>query len=98
MAAYTIPQIKEKITPIAREHGVKSVYIFGSYARGTADEMSDIDLLIERGRVRTLFQLSGFRLAVEKEMNLNIDLVTTGISDKDFLDNIQREQVLIYES
>lgn len=45
---YTIEELKQKITPIARKYNITAVYIFGSYARGEADADSDIDVLIKR--------------------------------------------------
>ncbi|MDY7049622.1 MAG: nucleotidyltransferase domain-containing protein, partial [Microcystis panniformis WG22] len=36
---------REKIIAIAAKHGANNVRIFGSVARGEADEKSDIDLL-----------------------------------------------------
>jgi len=62
---YTIDQLQQIISPIARAYGVRSVSVFGSYSRGDATVSSDVDLKIEKGALRTLFQLSGFRLAVE---------------------------------
>ena len=38
---------REEILRIARKHGVARVQVFGSFARGDADESSDLDLLIE---------------------------------------------------
>ncbi len=38
---------REEILRIARKHGVARVLVFGSFARGEADESSDLDLLIE---------------------------------------------------
>lgn len=38
---------REEILRIARKHGVGRVRVFGSFARGDADESSDLDLLIE---------------------------------------------------
>lgn len=43
---YTIEQIQEKINPLAEKYNLSAVYLFGSYARGEADENSDIDLVI----------------------------------------------------
>ncbi|SJZ88272.1 hypothetical protein SAMN02745116_01715 [Pilibacter termitis] len=43
---YTIEEIKEKVKPIAKKYHVKEMYLFGSYARGQADEKSDIDLAV----------------------------------------------------
>jgi hypothetical protein len=40
---YTIDEIKEKAIPVAREYGVDSMGLFGSYARGEATGSSDID-------------------------------------------------------
>ena len=37
------------ILAIAAKHGVTSVRVFGSFARGEAREDSDLDLLIEAG-------------------------------------------------
>ncbi|HHX13374.1 MAG TPA: nucleotidyltransferase [Clostridiales bacterium] len=98
MAPYSIEELKSIIIPIARQHGVESVSIFGSYSRGTASAESDLDLKIEKGDLRSLFQLSAFRLAVEDALNLSVDLVTNEVSDANFLDMIAKEEVLLYRS
>ena len=42
-----LERIKRLITPIAKKYKLKSVYIFGSYARNEATKDSDVDILIE---------------------------------------------------
>ena len=49
---YTIDEITARITPVAEKYGIPAVYLFGSYARGTATEDSDVDLLIDMTGVR----------------------------------------------
>ncbi len=87
MPPYSVDELRRIIAPIAQEHGVKSGSLFGSYSRGTASVDSDVDLKIEKGRLSSLFQLSGFRLAVEDALKLSVDLVTSGASDHAFLDS-----------
>ena len=96
MAPYSIEELRAIVAPIARAHGVASVSLFGSYSCGTADAHSDVDLKIEKGALRSLFQLSGFRPAVEDALKLPVDLVTSEASDRSFLDTIQKEEVLLY--
>jgi len=96
MAPYSIDELRHIISPIARAHGVKSVSLFGSYSKGTASGHSDVDLKIEKGQLRSLFQLSGFRLAVEDALKLPVDLVTSESSDRAFLDMIRKDEVMIY--
>ena len=91
---YTIEELKRLIAPIAKEHGVKRISLFGSYSRGTAGQNSDVDLLIEKGRAMSLFQLSGLRLSLEDALKIPVDIVTTESSDKEFLHNIARDEVL----
>ena len=98
MAPYTIRELEHIIGPIAKRHGVESVRLFGSYSRGTADEASDVDLIIEKGNLNSLFQLSAFRLDVEDALRLPVDLVTTASTDKRFLESISREEVLLYRN
>ena len=98
MASYSIEDIRRIVPPIAQQHGVASVYLFGSYAKGTALPASDIDLKIEKGQLKSLFQLCGFRLAVEDALKLPVDLITSEMSDRDFLDMIAKDEVLLYRS
>ncbi|MBQ9522136.1 MAG: nucleotidyltransferase domain-containing protein [Oscillospiraceae bacterium] len=93
---YTIEELKDTISPLARTYGVQSVSLFGSYARGTARPDSDVDLKIEKGALRSLYQLCGFRLAVEDALRVSVDLVTSESSDRDFLKRIAPEEVLLY--
>ena len=98
MAPYSIEELRRIISPIAQQHGVKSVSLFGSYSRGTASADSDVDLKIEKGQLRSLFQLCGFRLAVEDALKLPVDLVTSESSDHAFLDMIKKDEVLLYRN
>ncbi|MDO4552491.1 MAG: nucleotidyltransferase domain-containing protein [Bacillota bacterium] len=95
---YTVNEIKKIVTPIAEEYGVESLSLFGSYSKGTAALGSDVDFLIEKGALRGLFALSGFRLALEDALELPVDLITRDISDKSFLDMIAGDEVLLYRS
>ena len=98
MTPYSIEELRTIVSPIAQAHGVESVSLFGSYSRGTADMHSDVDLKIEKGALRSLFQICGFRLAVEDALKLPVDLVTSDSSDKSFLDMIKKDEVLLYRN
>ena len=91
-------ELRRIITPIAQAHGLRSVSLFGSYSKGTARRGSDVDLKIEKGGVMSLFQISGLRLAMEDALQVPVDLVTNDASDRDFLNMIAKDEVLLYRS
>ena len=43
---YTVDQIRQIIHPIASAYGVKSMRLFGSYARGDYRQDSDLDIML----------------------------------------------------
>jgi predicted nucleotidyltransferase len=94
---YSVTEIKERITPIAHQYGIDKIYLFGSYARGEAKPDSDIDLCIEKGKLRTFFQFSGFCVDIEDALKKNVDVVTTAGIDCEFRSNIEKDYEVIYE-
>ena len=94
---YTIDQIRRIAAPIAAAYGIKSMRLFGSYARGEATEHSDVDLLIDRGSLRSGFALGGLYADLRDSLRKELDLVTTQGADADFLLRIQPDEVMIYE-
>ncbi len=64
---------------------VGSVSLFGLYARGEADEGSDVDILIDRGKLGGLIEYFSFVNEPENVLGCNVDVVTSGIEDKNFL-------------
>lgn len=93
---YTIDEIKEIVVPIAKTHEVGKIYLFGSYARGEATPESDIDLRIEKGKLKGLFALGALYADLEDALSKKLDLLTTGSLDKKFLKQISGEEVLLY--
>ncbi|MDR0455812.1 MAG: nucleotidyltransferase domain-containing protein [Treponema sp.] len=93
---YTIADIKNKITTTARQYGIQKAYLFGSYARGEAGLESDIDICIEKGKLRTLFELSGFCRDLEETLENKVDVVTTVGLSGDFREQIEKDMILIY--
>ena len=94
---YTIDEIKDRTVPIARAYGIGRMSLFGSYARGEAKDDSDVDLYIERGKLKSLLQYFSFVDELESVLGCHVDVVTTGIEDKQFLLRIMKEGVLLYE-
>ena len=93
---YTISEIKNKILEPDRQYGIQKAYLFGSYARGEIGLKSDIDICIEKGKIRTLFELSGFCQDLEARLGNKVDVITTsGLSDG-FREQIEKDMILIY--
>lgn len=95
---YSIDSLKAIVAPIAEKYGVESLSVFGSYSKGTADANSDVDFLISKGKISTLFELSSFRLALEDALQIPVDLVTNTSTDRFFLDQIRKDEVMLYQS
>ena len=45
-----------------------------------------------------MFQICGFRLAVEDALKLPVDLVTSESSDRSFLDIIAKDEVVLFRN
>jgi hypothetical protein len=67
-----------EILRIAAQHGARNVRVFGSVARGEADEASDIDFLVELEPGRTLFDLGGLLMDLTELMGRKVDVFTPG--------------------
>ena len=93
---YTIDQLREIIVPIIRRRGYRWARLFGSYARGEADSQSDLDFLYDNINHSGMFAYFGFVYDLEDELGCHVDVVTTGISDKEFLTEIKQDEVLLY--
>ena len=52
----TIHELRETLGPGLKEGGAKKAIVFGSYARGEADQYSDLDLIIVAETSRTFFE------------------------------------------
>ncbi len=68
-------QIK-KIQSILKKHDVKRADLFGSYARGDADKNSDIDILFQFKGRKSLFDHSGLKIDLEKNLKKDVDVIT----------------------
>lgn len=71
-----IDQIKAKALPVLKEVGVIRSSIFGSYVRGEEKENSDIDILIEFPRGKSLLDLVRLQRKLEEVLEKKVDLAT----------------------
>ena len=95
MNQLTIEQIKSKTLPVLKQAGVLRSSIFGSAARGEADENSDIDILVELPKQASLLDLVGLKQDLEQVLGKKVDVVEF-ISIKPALrENILNNQVAI---
>ena len=94
---YRIEEIKIKAIPIVKRYGIKSLSLFGSYARNEADEDSDLDFFIDKGNLKGLFEYYSLIDELENTFKCHVDLITTGIDDNDFLNQIHKDEVILYE-
>lgn len=97
MAVHSISDIQKIVSELARQYGAERVYLFGSYARGDMTAGSDIDLRIDKGSIRGL-AFTGLLGDLEDALGTHVDLISTAGMDEDFLREVQKDEVLLYES
>ena len=95
---YSVQQITEKITDVAVKYGVDRVTLFGSYARNLADESSDVDLRVDKGKFRGLFQFSEFYDELCDRLQKKVDVITTDSMSPEFIQRIRSEEIVLYEA
>lgn len=90
-----VQQIKNAAAPILKNAGVIKSSLFGSAARGEMNQNSDIDILIELPRGKTLFDLVDLQNQLETNLNSKVDLVTFKSINPLLRDQILKDQVQI---
>ena len=90
---YNLPdRILREIVYFAKEHSITKIILFGSRARGTNTERSDIDIAVYGG--------DGFYWDIKEKTHslLMFDIVQADVSISDELkEEIEKDGVVIYE-
>jgi len=84
---------RKQILQIAAQNGVKRLRVFGSVARGTDDEQSDIDFLVELAPDRSLLDLGKFLYEVRSVLGREVDVVTEKGLQRRIRDRVLAEAV-----
>jgi uncharacterized protein len=78
-----------------RQQGVKSLAVFGSFARGEALPSSDIDILVEFDRPVGLFEFIRLKFYLEELTSLTVDLITPDALRPEMRQEILSEAVYV---
>ena len=104
---YTLEELRRKITPVAEKYRIPAVYLFGSYARGEANETSDIDLAFRRkGSTVKGLGMGLLYEDLQEAFQKKVDLITLESLENPeerrrspwFIHHVEQERVTLYES
>lgn len=80
---------------IVKRFGVHGLFLFGSLARGTAQEGSDVDLLVDFVGPASFDAFMGLKLFLEDLLQRPIDLVTRRALKPRLREPIEREALRV---
>jgi len=95
---YDLEEIKKILYPVFMANAVYKAILFGSYAKGSATEKSDIDIVIDSNGELLNIHFYGLLEQIIEKLNKNVDLFEISEIKKDssIYEAIQREGVLLY--
>lgn len=67
---------REEILRLAEARGAHNVRVFGSVARGTESDDSDVDFLVQMDDQRSLFDLGGLLMDLQDLLGCDVDVTT----------------------
>ena len=84
---------RDKIIKIAALYGAHDVRIFGSVARGEAQQSSDLDVLIKLEAGRSLLDLVAIKQDLEDLLGCSVDVVTEDAVSPHIRDQVLKNAV-----
>lgn len=97
--------IRREVAEVARRNRARRVVLFGSHARGTATERSDVDLIVvESTQDRFLDRLARYADDLGDRLDACVEVLVytpeelARIEHRPFIQRILREGILLYES
>ncbi len=98
----SVESIKYLLLPVVKRYRIKSVSLFGSYARNEAKPTSDVDILIDGGNYKGLVEYMNMIDEMKRVLGREVDVVTQNSldesrtkADKLFKRNIERERLVL---
>ncbi len=93
----TFSDIITSVKPLAEKYNICEVYVFGSYARGEADEKSDVDILAVGGNGFKLTNILAFGYELSEAFGRDVDAFELRElkKDTDFYTSVMKERVRI---
>lgn len=67
---------RAEILRLAETHGARNIRVFGSVVRADNRDDSDVDLLVEFDKGKSLLDLIGLKLDLENLLGAKVDVVT----------------------
>ena len=91
-------KITLKIIPILKKYGVSRASLFGSVVRGDTHKNSDVDILVEVPKDKSLFDMMDIQFELEDVLKKKVDLVEYKAIKPALKENILSSQLLIYQA
>ena len=89
------PEHMRQITEVLRAHGVKHAALFGTFARGSANDQSDVDILVEFAGATGLLDVAALELDLSDRLHRPVEIITYRALNPRVKDHVLREQVPI---
>jgi predicted nucleotidyltransferase len=84
---------RKEILTIAARYGARNIRLFGSFAKGTAIESSDVDLLLEMEAGRSLLDIVAIKQELEDLLGRKVHVVTEPSLSPYLRDDVLKEAV-----
>lgn len=88
-------EIRQKAKPVLDRYSVREATLFGSYARGSQEEKSDIDIAVKIDNEMSLLDFVGLKQELENTLGQSVDLVEYSEIKPRIKKHIQTDQVAI---
>jgi len=93
-----LPFDADKLVELCRQNDVATLAVFGSAARREATAESDIDLLVEFAKRKSLLDLVALERRMSAALGKRVDLLTEAAISPYLRDRIKRDLRVIYEA
>jgi predicted nucleotidyltransferase len=88
----------KELIQLCRENGIIKIGVFGSVARGTATEQSDLDLLVQFSESQSLLTHVRVERELSQLLGKKVDLLTEAAISPYLRDIIKSELQVLYEA